>query len=156
MPSYDLNIKIEVKRLFVQEGRSPDWIAKVFRKHPAANTITNWADKKDPDTGKTWWDLRREWENQEYESFSPANLIRKIYARINDMLDKPEFSSDSLAKELAAIKKIGDPENQVHVLYHFLTDLTSFIMEKKPDLFTKELVDVFKDYRTHIRKRLNV
>jgi len=155
MPSYDINTKVEIKRLFVQEGRSPDFISKIFRGRPGANTVTNWADKKDEETGKTWWNLRREWENAEYENYAPANLIRKIYARINDLLDKPNFSSDSLAKELSAIRKIGDPENQVHVLYHFLTDLTTFIMERKPQLLNRELVDLFKEYRTHIRKVLN-
>lgn len=153
MPSYDLDTKLTVKQLFVQEQRSPDFIAKLLKDRPSANTIKSWADKKAD--GKTWWDERKEFEKDEYENISPKRLTQKILKRVSDLLDKPDFSSDALAKELSALKKISDPENQIHVMYQMLTDFMVFIREQRPQLLNEELTDVFRDFRTHIRKTLD-
>jgi len=155
MPSYTLEKKLMVKELVVMKHFAPDAVSKIFNGRPSANTITNWADHVDEETGKTWWDERREFAKKAFEELSPKRITTKILQRISDLLDDPKFSSDALAKEMRALERLTSPDNQIHVMYQMLTDFMLFIKEKNPALLSKELNDMFRDFRTHLRARLD-
>lgn len=153
---YDSGIRIEARRLFVQEEKEPHEIARIFKHRPSANTIMKWAKEKNKD-GKDWFDQRREWEENEYEKISPRNIAGKILGRIDQILSKDKFGSkdaDALAKLQKNLEKITDVRYQIPVMYQLLTEFMSFLKLHHRDLITPSLVEGFKDFRTEIRKKL--
>ncbi len=88
---YPATIINEIKRLFVQEGKSPREIEKIYDGTPTHQTIENWAKKKNRD-GKTWYELRDDWRDDQYMAISPKALAAKILTQVNAEMSS-EFQS---------------------------------------------------------------
>lgn len=148
----------EIKRQFVYEKLSPEKISKGFNNVPSANTIRNHAAKADPKSGKTWYDLQKEFADSEFERIAPGNLVRDVMLRISKVLSNPDLDdnrvADALAKFQKSLERLADPANQVPAMYATLTGLMQYIQQNYKDLITDRLVEAVKDYRTEIRKRL--
>jgi hypothetical protein len=153
---YDMGVRLEIRRLFVQEEKEPHEIANIFDRRPSANTIMKWAKEKNGDE-KNWYDQRRERENDEYERISPKSIASKILNRIDEILRKEKFGNadaDALAKLQKSLEKIADVRYQIPVMYQLLREYTDFVKSNYRDLICERFVESIKDFRTEIRKKL--
>jgi len=153
---YNPHTRVEVRRMFVQECLSAKAIARHFKNRPATNTITNWSQEKD-EFGKTWEDERKEYEQQQYELISPKGIAAKILTQIGAILNKHDFNTkdaDSLAKLQASLQKLTDPSYQIPIMYSMLTDFLNFLKASYPGMVNQDIIDVFREFKSHLLKRL--
>lgn len=155
---YSPEVRAEVKKMFVLEGRSAKYISGYFKGKPSLQTIMNWANDKNKE-GKNWFDEREEYELQRYEQISPKGLANKILQKINFLLNKDDsnFSvkdADALAKLRVALERITDRKYQIPMMYEMLTDLTTFLREHYPKLANQELVNAIRHFKNTLKERL--
>lgn len=152
--AYPPDIKAEAKRLIVIEQLTPAKAAE--RIPPAESTIAMWARQEDAD-GKDWYQLRKERAERLYKNTSPQSMARKLLERIDKLLDEGSLSpseADALSKYTKVMRSIAEPKYQVSVMYQFLEELITFLKTSHPDLFTPDMADALRDFRTQLRDRL--
>lgn len=151
MKSYDNDQFVEIKRLYVIDGKSALEISKIYQKKPTAQTILNWAKKFD-------WDTEKEKAIQDkFDAISPKNLASKILEQISAIVNKDGFTpkdADALAKLQSALQKVTDKNYQLPVMYQVLTDFLEFIRINYPLLLTDDLIKAVRDFKNEIKAKL--
>jgi hypothetical protein len=150
---YPATIINEVKRLFVQEGKSPRDIEKIYDGNPTHQTIENWAKKENRD-GKTWYALRDDWRDDQYNAISPKALASKIISQISGEMSSDNFSADRLAKLVRALERITEATYQLPAMYEMLTDFLAYLKQHYPHLLTEDLVAAVREFKNSLRGRL--
>lgn len=157
--SYPQKLVVEIKALFVQEGRSPHEISSIYGNKPTQQCIHKWSTKVDK-FGKTWKDYREEFLHDHYlAQASPRSLMSKVILRINEILDEPNFDgkdADKLSKLNKTFKELVHPAYHAQTLYVFLEDLILFTREHYPALVTQEFTDLMRDFKNEIRDRVQL
>ncbi len=153
---YSADIKAEVKRLFVDEGKSPSEISQIMGGNPVPQTLYNWASAVGKG-GKTWWDLREERADQLYEAAQPQHMARRVMEKIELLLAQPGFDSsraDSLSKLSKYLKEFIDERHQVAMMFQTMTELATYLRENHPERLTPELVQAFRHFKNDVRSRV--
>lgn len=155
---YSPEVRAEIKKLFVIEGKSPITIAVIYKEHPTMQSISNWAKVKNRE-GKTWYDEREDYELYYYETLSPKNLASKIMGKIDSVLSKPdaEFNvkdADALSKLRVSLEKITDRRYQIPMMYELLKDLTAFLREHYPELVDEPFINAVRHFKNTLKERL--
>lgn len=153
---YTSDVRMEARRLFVDEEQSVTSISERFGGNPVPQTILNWACKKDAD-GKTWYDYREERIQRIYVQTSPGELARKVLGQIDRLLSTDGFDTgkaDQLSKLSKFLKEFIDKEYHVSMIYEVLEDFLSFCQQHHNALLTRELVDAIRDFKNERRDRL--
>ncbi|XWN36085.1 MAG: hypothetical protein ROO71_08975 [Balneola sp.] len=149
----------QAKKLYVFEGWSPRKISDWFDRQPNWQTINNWANDVDEETGKTWIDERKDYTDSIINAVSPKEIEVLYNKRIYEALSDPNFNastSDSLRKLQKDFREMTDPKNQIPVLYGFLTELIEYLQKHHPDLLTEEFLKSIQEYKNYQRSKLTV
>ncbi len=158
---YPIEIYNECKRIFVQENKSPRDTAKQSDEFPCWQTIRNWATKKDGE-GKTWYDCREDYKNDQYTRVSPRQLANKILERISNALqtykEGDSKSADELVKLSRLMERVVDKKLQIHTMFDMLTDYVRHLKKYYPDLMAgdtgKQILESIRDFKNNLRSRL--
>lgn len=163
---YSAKIKAEIRLLFVQEGKSPAEISRLYDNKPTAQGIINWSKSK-PKNGKgqSWIEEREEFEQQMYENLSPQSQADKILKKINVLLsqDNKSFTTkdaDALAKLQKVMEKLVDKKFQVPVMFHMLTRLIDFFAKhyskflKGGEITKGEFINAIKHFKNELKDEL--
>jgi len=153
MKGYNPNIKVQAKKMYVQEGKSANEISKNFNGKPTAQTVLNWVTKE------KWDVLKSDYQNKQYEKLSPKSMAEKILSKIDKLLSvsTDEFTTkdaDALAKLQKSLANITDSKQQLPIMFELLTDFVNFLENKHPELLTPDLVDAIGEFSTELKKRL--
>ena len=146
----------DAKRLYVVHAKSPEEIAPLVGK--SASTVYKWASETDPH-GRTWRDLREAERDARYESASPRAIAAKIIERMGEIVNAETFdtkAADAVAKLQRSLDRIVDSSYQVPVMFEMLEGLVLHLKEHHPDLLSVALVAAVRDYKNHLRERLEV
>jgi len=139
---YDLQVKSEIRRLFIDEGWTPHRIAKFYDNSPTAITIHSWSKRIDQ-FGKSWIDYRAEHQHNVYLKASPKALMDKIYDKLMIYVDMDVKSfttkdADAMLKLLKSIQSLVDPKKNLVIILPALTEFMLFLRENYPDLARNE------------------
>ena len=149
--------KSKIKAMVVEQGLNYKDISESFNGSPSANCISNWANRKDPKTGKTWLDLRQEHAEKQLAIASTTNMVYNLDIRIARTInsDQPDSKvADTLAKLTHARDRLIDPKKQASTMLDFMKDLLAFISDNYSDLLTEELREAVKSYKSEKIKQL--
>lgn len=157
--NYGPEIKAKCKDMLVREGLNVETISQRMKGRPHQNSIRKWARKKE--NGKTWYDLRNEYQDMLYENLSPQSQAEKILQRINFVLQKDlsQFSTadaDSLAKLQKMMERVVDKKFQIPMLYELLTKLIEFLKSNYKELVTKELINAVRHFKNELKNELEL
>lgn len=155
---YPIATKVEARRQFIEEDRSPYEISSSFGGYPTPQCIHNWATKPDKD-GNTWYDLREERHDQLLTQAQPRSLMVKVLEKINKIIEDEHFDTkkaDSLAKLTSVFRTIVDDRYHAQVFYQFANDLVLFIDANYPELKTEELIACIRDFKNEVKRRVNL
>lgn len=155
--NHDTVTYAEAKRLLVFEGKTPREVSEELGGSPSASTVWRWAKHVDAD-GKSWLDLQREHRDEQYRANSPA----RIAADVQDLIEQlradrgldPVKKADALAKLTASLTKLTRPEHQLPAMYHMLEELVKHVRRHYPALFSKELLEMVRDFKNVLRQRV--
>ncbi len=154
---FDDQLYNRVKRMYVEEGLGGETISRELDGQVSMNTVRNWARKKDPDTGKSWRDLRREIRDQNYEKVSPQAMANRILSRIHEILNKTGFTNsdaDALWKLQKNLERLTDKRFQIPVMFQFLEDQVKFMRKNYGHLMTEEYLTAIRHFKNELRVRL--
>jgi len=153
---YGPKVKAEIHKEFV-EGKPATVISKEFRNKPTAQQILNWAHAKDRETGKNWFDEKRDYELEQYEGLSPQTQAQKILKKIDRLISKSDKSfttkdADALSKLQKLMEKLIDKKFQLPTMYHLLTRFMEFISLHYKKLLTKELINAIRHFKNSLKE----
>jgi len=157
---YDAKIKALARQMFVDEGRSIDFIADFFRGQPSRATIANWANRRDSQ-GQTWHDYRQELAQNIYTQLSPQGVANTLYERLQEIIQQrnldPGKFADAVNKLVASMNSVLDTKHQIAVIFQVLEEILEYAKthhaaaEPQQKLF---LADVLAGYRDQVKERL--
>ena len=141
------------KQIFVEEGKTPRDIADHFGNKPTHSTVGRWA--KAPDrNGKSWYDYRDEYRNNQYEQLSTQDMVQKIFNEIRRALNADKVDADQLVKLTKSLERLAEPKFHIHIMFQMLTELLDFIKAHYQDLATEQMASAIGDFKNHLRNRL--
>lgn len=155
---YSPAIRAEIKKLFVNDGKSPITISNIYKGNPTMQSISNWANAINKE-GKNWKDEREDYEQYYYEQLSPKNLASKIMMKIDSFLSKSneDFNvkdADALSKLRVSLEKITDKRYQIPMMYQLLQDEIVFLREHYPELSEEPLINAIRHFKNTLKERL--
>lgn len=153
---YPEKMKIEARRLYVEDGRQPHWISQYYGGNPVPQTVLNWSNALDAG-GKTWHDHRREHLDALYGEITPGSLAQWIMAQIHDLKKSGEGhvkNADALAKYVKSLEKLVDPVYQMTMTYDVLERFAAFAAESYPELVKSGMVEALRAYKNQEYRRL--
>lgn len=154
---YPPKVIANCKELLVCEGWSPRKISDFYDGEPYWQTVQNWANEEDPETGKNWYDEQKEFMDSQINSVSPKMLSQKLLQRMWEAANDPEFSdgtADRISKLMKNWTQATDPANRIPVLYEFLEEQIDFLKKYHKPLVTKDLLEALRDYKNYQRNKL--
>ena len=146
----------ECRRLYVEEGLTPNAISTRMGGSPVVTTVLNWSRKPDED-GKTWKDHREAFLDAYYGDITPERLGQWIMKQIHDLQHSGEGhtkNADALSKYTKALREILDPVYQMSMTFQVLTRLGAFLNTSHKKLATKALVSALRDFKNEEYRRL--
>jgi hypothetical protein len=154
---YDGETYNEAKRLVVVEGMNPREASAELGGKPSASTIWRWSTTHLDADGKTWEDLQRAERDEQYRANAPARIaedVRELIEELRKAEVDPVKKADSLAKLTSSLTKLTRPEHQLPAMYHVLEELVKFTRRHYPDLFSKALLEMVRDFKNVLRQRV--
>ncbi len=150
--------RMEIKLMFVQQGKSALEISKHFGSKPSVQTIINWSKKKNSE-GVSWEDEREQFEVEEYESLSPQSQAKKILRKINVVLSKSDRSfttkdADALSKLQKSMEKLIDKKFQIPTMFKLLTHFLEFLSANYKNLVTAELINATRHFKNVLKEEM--
>lgn len=155
--NYDTDTYAAAKRLYVIEGKTPREVSAELGGTPSASTVWRWSTTHRDADGQTWEDLQRAQRDEQYRANSPARIAEDVRDLIEELRTSgvdPVKKADSLAKLTASLTKLTRPEHQLPAMYHVLEELVKFTRRHYPDLFSKALLEMVRDFKNVLRQRV--
>lgn len=177
-PRYSEDEINRVKDMYVNRQMAKREISKQLNGRPSDTQIARWARRRNTRTGKTWDDERKERAEAKYLELSPQAIASQFMRKLNQLLqddgipceacgrkglDAGRFA-DAAYKTVATMEKVLDPSLQFPVMFVMLEDFLKFARSQQPDVFRKngkqltgeQIVQLIRDFKNHIRARLNL
>ena len=146
----------ECRKLFVEEGLTPNAISRRMGGNPVVQTVLNWARSPD-ESGKTWYDHREAYLDEYFGDITPESLGKWIMRQIHALQSSGEShtkNADALSKYTKALREILDPVYQMSMTYQVLTRLSSYLAANHPKLARKELIAAIRSFKNDEYLRL--
>lgn len=137
--------KIEARKLFVQDGKSPAEICELLGGSPAVSTVRNWVRMEN-------WRVERDKHQQMmYEKLSPSAMEEKIFQKLERALEETDInkSADSMIKVARTIREVLDPTKNIPVIYQTLTEFISYCKKYHPNLVTDDFLNASRDFKNY-------
>ena len=151
---YDDDVKLEARRLYVEEGWTPGRISEHMGGNPTAMTIYNWIKSGQPE-GEHWDELRKEHQAERYSDLSPVGFARGLMDRMHKALQSG--NADELSKYNAAFRDLVDPKYRYGITMEVLTRFLEHVRDHRPEAFQEiELAELAKSFRRQEKKRLDL
>lgn len=156
---YPLKVWLEIRRLYVEEGRGATEISKIYSGKPTRRAIVRRAAQPD-EYSKTWKDYRvAHAEEQMLARTGSQSLMVKILSQIDRLVSDEHFDAskaDQLSKLTKTFREIVDDRYHIQVFFTFAHDFVGYLAQHYPELLTAELLDAIRDFKGFVKTRINL